>query len=278
MKNRKAAVVLTVLMAVIMLLLSSFAVYSESGAASVTQSAQETVKPGKTFITELTLSEDTEFGSILLELSYPHNELVLKDVSIENKNSDEFLRYYNKDGKVRLIYAVRNIQINERVVKLKWEQLYDNDSEYKFDCEIKEAVDRNNDPVRIERGNTLIVRAVSETAEETPIKESQSVSAEERKTSETNHNNTVSKAKEKTSSKSSSSNSSGKESSEKVDNEKSAANESSTIVHKFDYEKYKDNLSDDNYIMKLTGIVVIVVVVILVAYKFVRRINKRFPD
>ena len=270
----------------LVLLFSGNNVHAADNSLVVDHISDSEVKPGKSFTTKLIISDEQGIGGILIEIDYPSSEISLKSITVDNKNANEFLRYYDNDGCVKLIYAVRNSIVRQRVINIKWAQSSDDSSGYEFICNVMDAVDRSNISLVLPEKNILFLEpAVSHISEEARPSETGQTGRSESSSSRTSSKagsktGSTSSGKTRSSKSSKSSKASGSYSKNVSDGKSSAASksESSMIVKKFDYEKYKDNLSDDDFSSKAIGIIVIIVVVILVAWKFVRRINKRFPE
>ncbi len=279
MKCIKKSVMISLVVCLIFILYNQ-PVYSASDSFVLNVSGDEAVKPGKTFNSKVTLSDTSYLGSVLIAVHYPDDELILKSVSIDEKNKNEFIRYADNNGEIRFIYAVSRMRISERNIILKFDQKYDNDSEYRIECEMIDGVNYDCSDITNKCKAVCTIAALSEKDQEiqpsvisTQVnreisQNTQITSGQKRgeKNSEIKNNQSVNESIVSAAS--------GKP--EK--NPENTSVESSIPIHTFDYEKYQDNLTDNEFISYTAGIIIIIVIVIIAASGFVRRINKKYPD
>lgn len=253
----------------------SFSIFSDS----------ENLKPGKSFNIYINIHDETKLGAVQFRLIYPE-ELSFKKAEIENKIKNEYLRYNEDNNCITIIYAVKNEEFTERTLKFRFEQKYSEENEFHFKTDFIEALNIDQKEVKcLSEGEFDITAAYEESEKESRssaiVHNSYSESSERNKeNSSTKESSKKQSKKEKNKSKADYSEASEKsEHSEQSKAENSKKEESiSKPVKKFDYEKYKDELSDNSALYYTIGIVVILIIVIILIITFLKRLNKKYLE
>ena len=248
-------------------------------------SDSENLKPGKSFNIYMNIHDETKLGAVQFRLIYPE-ELSFKKAEIENKIKNEYLRYNEDNNCITIIYAVKNEEFTERTLKFRFEQKYSEENEFHFKTDFIEALNIDQKEVKcLSEGEFDITAAYEESEKESRssaiVHNSYSESSERNKeNSSTKESSKKQSKKEKNKSKADYSEASEKsEHSEQSKAENSKKEESiSKPVKKFDYEKYKDELSDNSALYYTIGIVVILIIVIILIITCLKRLNKKYLE
>ena len=199
---------------------------------------------------------------------------------------EEIMRYNEDNNCITIIYAVKNEEFTERTLKFRFEQKYSEENEFHFKTDFIEALNIDQKEVKcLSEGEFDITAAYEESEKESRssaiVHNSYSESSERNKeNSSTKESSKKQSKKEKNKSKADYSEASEKsEHSEQSKAENSKKEESiSKPVKKFDYEKYKDELSDNSALYYTIGIVVILIIVIILIITFLKRLNKKYLE
>ena len=232
--------------------------------------SESEIKSGKSFYVFLTIHDDDYIGSLRAGLDYSRS-LTLKYVEIENKTENDFLNYNIKEGNVEFIYSLKNEKKKKKTLKFRFDQNSLNDQVYKFsaffieafDIDMNETICRNNDMISVTASpNTVTSDSNSASNKSTTSKESK-----------TKRSSSDSKKERSESTK--------KQSDNPAENEsvsEGADSKNKKIVRQFDYEKYNDELSDNTYIYYIIGIIVILILGVIIAFGYIKRLNKKNPE
>ena len=277
---------LAVLISVILMITAGSLTVSAAGSTvDMTLEAQQQVKPGKSFNVNVSLRDNSGLGAVRFKLYY-NNRLTLKNAAIENKNTNEFLKYNDAGAYVYVIYAVKNVRTAESSIRFRFEQDTEEETDFSFRTEFIDAVNAGKSACNCSSGGEVIVSAISELSETAqPDDRASGSSRSSERSRSSSEKQSSSKTSRSRSGSSSSSSGSKKTSSTAQDKgieslSQSSAKQTSenTPVHKFDYEKYNDELSDNSMLYYTIGIIIILVVVIIAAASFARKLRKNHPD
>ena len=95
-------------------------------------SADENIKPGKTFNVILNISDSGNLGAVHAWFIYDSTKLKLKSCVIEGKTSEEYLKYNDAEGEINLIYMIKNRPSKEAIIKFRFEPYKSEETTYKF--------------------------------------------------------------------------------------------------------------------------------------------------
>lgn len=146
--------VLSVIGIVLVLLTTAVLTVDAKNEITVSLQTDTELKPGRSFQVILKLSSETEIGAVYCNINYDCERLRFSAVSMEDKQSEEYLKYDDCDGNIRVIYMTET-PVREREILLKFIPESKIFTVFDFDAEILEAYTFDNEPLTIQKEATL---------------------------------------------------------------------------------------------------------------------------
>lgn len=100
-------------------------------AGEIDISADENIKPGKTFNTYLTVTSDESVGAVIIYLEYDDKSLTLSSAAPEEKSGGDYFRYSVSDGQVKLLFMTNGTK-KKQTFKLRFKPFSSDTVEYDF--------------------------------------------------------------------------------------------------------------------------------------------------
>ena len=113
-------------------------VYATDNTLSITMYTDDTIKPQKAFNLYIYLASDTVIGNSHITVSYNPDTLTLKNVSLENKSSDDTLYFNDITGQADIITFAENIPHH---IVLRFQPTDTDTATYNFETTLYEACD-----------------------------------------------------------------------------------------------------------------------------------------
>ena len=264
----------------ILITIGSLSVYAESN-IKMSLSADENIKPGKTFNVILNISDSGNLGAVHASFIYDSTKLKLKSCVIEGKTSEEYLKYNDAEGEINLIYMIKNRPSKEAIIKFRFEPYKSEETTYKFSSGFFEAVNFKQEKSVCTSVPNLTISvsqsgsAITQKSSNNP--ESQNKTPQSQNDPENNSKNKKQTSIGSSSSKNTSNTNKNDEYSEKEKNLTKEQNSNDTVIHEFDVTSHESK-TDSSVILTLIGFVIIVIISVIVTKVTVNKLRKKYME
>ena len=127
---------------------------NSEGTFDYSLSTDSELKTGKSFCVSLNFSSDVSIGAVFCCVSYDDARLKLSSVSLEDRNDDEFLKYYDDKDSVKIIYMTK-IGIVKRNIILKFIPKNKEYTDFEFCAETIHARSKENEPLTVGKSSLI---------------------------------------------------------------------------------------------------------------------------
>ncbi len=264
---------------VIFISIGTITVFAKSN-IDMSLSAEENIKPGKAFNVFLNISDNKNLGAVYVSLIYDCKKLKLKSCIIENKTSEDYLKYNDTEGEIKLIYMIKSRPSNESIIKFRFEPYQSEETTYHFSSEFYEAVNFKQEKAICLSVPDLAI-SVSQNGSEITQKTTNNINSKNSTTQKSSKSERSKENKQPSGQSGRLKNTSDNDKSDELPEEEtsltSEQNSNDTVIHEFDVTSHEEK-PDDSVILTLIGFAIIVIISVIAARVTVHKLRKKYME